>query len=144
MADGDKTSQKDKIEFLFKEYGTLRTEIISRTGYGFQSGAVLAAVGTWLLQQPSDSWYNWAFVAGIVILGSVGFIFLRVNVRDIWKAAHRIKELEHEINSRAGEHLLVWERLYGAARMSFLAGLFSRIEPLPRSSLPPLDSKYLA
>jgi hypothetical protein len=130
--------QKEKIQILLAEYNTLRDELIARTNFGLQIGAGLAAILTWLLQQPS----SWRPFAGgvIVVLGICGFSW--VNIRDWGKAAEEVRDLEHQINSRAGEHLLTHERLSGAGRMSFLRGLFSKIERLPRSELPPLDPSY--
>jgi hypothetical protein len=131
--------QKDKIQILLAEYNTLRNELIARTGYGFQIGAAIAAIITWLLQQSltAGSFLGFVFVIGGTLL------FARINVRDWAKAAAEVRDLEHEINSRAGEHLLSHERLSGAAgRMGFLSGLFDKIERLPKSSLPPLDPSY--
>jgi hypothetical protein len=72
-------------------------------------------------------------------------ILLLANVRDVKKAANRVKDLEHEINSRAGEHLLVWETLSGALTRGtgLLRSYFSKVSPRPRSALPPLDTSYL-
>lgn len=132
-------SQKDKIQILLAEYNTLRNELIARTGYGFQIGAAIAAIVTWLLQWPFSAA---SFLGFLIVVGGT-LIFARVNVRDWEKAAAEVRELEHEINSRAGEHLLTHERLSGAAgRMGFLSGLFDKIERLPKSSLPPLDPSY--
>lgn len=136
LAPMDALSEKEKIQILLSEYTAVRTEIVSRTGYSFQIGVVVAAVITWLLQQPP---ITWQVAIGLAVVALFVLWFSLLNIRDTWRVADRIKELEHEINSRAGEHLLVWERLWGAARMGFFPWIFSRIEPLPRSTLPPLD-----
>jgi len=133
-------SQKEKIDILMKEYDALRAEISSRTGYGMQVWAIAAAAITWLLGQ-SDPFAK-GHILGFVAIAIIMAWLTRLNVRDIWKCAIRCREIEHEVNSRAGEHLLVWERLFGPANMSFLAGLVSPIRPLPRSSLPPLDPSF--
>jgi len=135
--------QKDRIQILLSEYSTLRSEILSRTGFGFQIAAVAAAVITWFIQQPlsNHSAYFWLAVIGIAFSFSISIF---VNVRDLTRAAYRVKELEHEIDSRAGEHLLVWESLSGVlTRTGLLKSFFSMVKPLPRSKLPPLDSIYL-
>ena len=68
-----------------------------------------------------------------------------VNIRDLTRAANRIKEIEHEINSRAGEHLLVWETLSGVlTKMGLFKSYFSLVKTSPRSDLPPLDLSYRA
>lgn len=140
MVHTDDFGEKDKVQILLEEYKMLRTEINTRTGYGLQVWVIAAAATTWLLGQSAG--FKYAQLYGFAAILGVLFWFTVLNVRDIWKAAARTKEIEHEINSRAGEHLMVWERLFGAARVPFLAGLFSRIRPLPRSALPPLDPSY--
>jgi hypothetical protein len=131
--------QQDKIQILLAEYSTLRNEVIARTGYGFQIGAAIAGITTWLLQQP----LSWGSIFGGAVVFGGTLIFARVNVRDWRKAAAEVRDIEHEINSRAEEHLLTHERMSGAAgRMGFLAGLFAKIERLPKSALPPLDPTY--
>lgn len=137
-------SQKDRIQILLSEYSALRSEILGRTGFGFQLAAIAAAVITWLLRESLQNplWYLWV----VVIVGFVAAfgIAIFVNVRDLTRAANRVKELEHEINSRAGEHLLIWETLSGVlTRMGLIRSFFSRVKPLPRSKLPPLDRSYL-
>src|SRR5947209_5867288 len=108
-------NQKDKIQILMEEYKVLRAEIATRTGYGFQISTVSAAAVTWLFGQVDiTTWRIWLGFA-VILVAVVWASFL--NVRDIWKASARVRELEHEVNSRAGEHLLVWERLFGAANM---------------------------
>ena len=134
LAPMDALSEKEKIQILLSEYTAMRAEIVSRTGYSFQIGVIVAAVITWLLQQPP---ITWQVATGLAVVALFVLWFSLLNIRDIWRVADRMKELEHEINSRAGEHLLVWERLWGAARMGFFPWI--RIEPLPRSTLPPLD-----
>jgi hypothetical protein len=135
--------QKDRIQILLSEYAALRAEIMSRTGFGFQIAAVSLAGITWLMQQQLDNrpWYFWLIMVGVAGCFSIAIF---VNVRDLTRAAHRIKELEYEINSRAGEHLLVWETLSGVVtRMSVTKSFFSPIKSFPRSKLPPLDQSYL-
>lgn len=136
-------SQRDKIQILLSEYSALRSEIVGRTGFGFQIAAVLLVAITWFMQQQygDRQWYFWTvmgFVAGGFALATF------VNLRDISRLASRSREIEHEINSRAGEHLMVWETLSGVVtRAGSLTGFFSLIKPLPRSQLPPLDPTYL-
>ncbi len=125
--------QKERIQILLSEYAAYRTEINSRTGYGFQIVAISSVAVAWVLQQP---WTNYGVWMGLALLIAVVGILAHVNTRDWKKASDRVVQLEHEINSRAGEHLLVGERLTGAApRTNFIRGLFSKIKPLPPSSL---------
>jgi hypothetical protein len=135
--------QKEKIQILLSEYSTLRSEILIRTGYGFQVFMFGFAIVTWLLKESltDHRWYIWV-VLGVTV---VAFgIAVRVNSRELSRAAHRVKELEHEINSRADEHLLVWETLSGVlTRMGIVKSYFSRLNTLPRAELPTLDPSYL-
>jgi hypothetical protein len=135
--------QKDRIQILLAEYTALRAEIVSRTGYGFQLTLIGVAIVTWVLREgsPGAPWYFWLGVATLVAGFGLGMF---TNVRDLKRAAHRVKDLEHEINSRAGEHLLVWEHLSGVVtRMGLIRSFFSPVKPFPRSALPPLDRSYL-
>ena len=138
---------KDRIAILMQEYATLRAEIIARTGFGFQLAGITAAALTWFVGQrlwdPALSPLPpWALAAlGIIVF--VVVILFRVNKRDIWKAAARLREIEHEVNSRAGERLLIWETAAGAGRMSFWRSLISRVPITAREKLPSLDPKYI-
>ena len=160
--------RKDRIQILLAEYAALRAEIVSRTGYGFQLAAVFAALVTWSVKEtmlrdatgaatpsmapatttstgptivPDSHPYLWAILVGVFALFAMSCY---INTRDLTRAAHRIKELEHEVNSRAGEHLLVWETLSGVlTRMGLIKSFFSRVRPLSRSALPPLDPELL-
>ena len=136
-------TQRDRIQILQSEYAALRAEIIARTGFGFQIAAVALAGITWFMQQSltGQPWTFWLIMACV----SICFIFaIFVNTRDLSRAAHRVKDIEYEVNSRAGEHLLVWETLGGVVtRMSLTKSFISMVRTLPRSELPPLDTKYL-
>jgi len=132
--------QRDKVNILLEEYKVIRSEIESRTGYGMQVWAIAAAATTWLLGQSDIS--SAPHLCGFVAVLGVLSWFTATNARDIWKCAARTKEIEHEVNSRTGEYLMVWEQLFGAARLPYLAGIFSSLQPLPRNTLPPLDESY--
>ncbi|MEA2416769.1 MAG: hypothetical protein QOI58_3426 [Thermoanaerobaculia bacterium] len=132
----------DRIHILLSEYSTLRAEIVSRTANGFTLTTIGITVLIWVLKElstnsPLHSWLG-AFTL-LVVLGLGVF----VNLRDITRAARRVKSLEHEINSRAGEHLLIWETLSGVAtrKGGVVASFFSSAKTLPRSELPPLQAR---
>ncbi len=136
-------TQKDRIQILLAEYASLRSEILARTSYGFQLMAISSIALTWMVVQSSGSLSNLFWIV-LTVIGIVFCMSIFVNIRDLKKAAHRVKELEHEINSRAGEHLLIWESLSGAlTRMGLIRSFFTLIEPLPRAELRDLDSSYL-
>jgi MFS family permease len=140
---GDKLSEKDKIQIIMAEYAALRSEIMTRTGYGFQVAAVAAATITWLVQQQLSHplpWYLWIVIFLVAVCVGIAIF---VNVRDLTRAAKGAKQLEHEVNCRAGEHLLVWETLSGVlTKMGLIRSFFSMATPSSRSELPPLDPSY--
>ena len=116
---------------------------MGRTGFGFQIAAVTFALISWVFSTPVSNrpFYFWII---LVIVTPIFCISIFVNARDLKRAAYRIKEVEHEVNSRAGEHLLVWETLSGVfTRMGLIRSFFSPISAFPRSQLPPLDPSYL-
>jgi hypothetical protein len=136
-------TQKDKIQILLAEYAALRAELMARTGFGFQIAAVFLAGFTWFLQQQLSG-RSWWFWAGMVGVGVCFLIAIFVNVRDLTRAARRLKDIEAEVNSRAGEHLLVWETLGGVVtRQNLWLSFVSPVKMEPRSALPPLDATYL-
>jgi hypothetical protein len=113
----------EKIQILLHEYDTLRTEIINRTGFGFQLTAIgVAFLGVMITQGRSIVFWC-ALVVGLAVMALSSWW----NVRDIWKAAERLRELERDINKRAREDLLQYESFWGAAA----AGWFGRSRPLP-------------
>jgi hypothetical protein len=137
----DKDIRRDKINVALEEYRTLRAEIMNRTGYGFQAGAAFAAVITWLSQQPKASFWDWSWIVfPVIFIFGVAFVFFRRNNQEIWNAGSRLRELEHSINSRAGAHLLQWERRFGGSRDSFFKSLFNPSPPLAERDLPPLTN----
>lgn len=136
-------SQKDRIEILLHEYDALRDEIVNRTNFGYQIAAAAALAITWLMQQELSHKGSlfWSIVGAVTVLFLVASF---VDVRDLKRAAFRVRELEGEINSRAGEHLLVWETLSGVlTRMGLLRSFLASAKPLDRKNLPKLDPAYL-
>ena len=136
-------TQKDRIQILLSEYAALRAELMTRTGFGFQIAAVWLAGFTWFLQQQitGRSWWFWLGMVAVVACFGIAIF---VNVRDLTRAAHRIKAIEAEVNSRAGEHLLVWETLGGVVtRQNLWVSFVSLVKMGKREALPPLDNSYL-
>jgi hypothetical protein len=74
----------------------------------------------WILQQPMGL-RLWAGLC-IVIVGAS--YCGRLITYDIMNAAKRVRELEIEINKRAGEKLLLWETERGGLNPSYWWGLF--------------------
>lgn len=136
-------NQKDRIQILLSEYSALRAEIIARTNLGFQIAAVALGGITWFAQQQMSGrpWYFWAIMIFVVVCF---FIAIFVDARDLLRAAYRVADIECEVNSRAGEHLLIWENLGGVGgRVNLVISFFSMVKTLPRCKLQPLDRTYL-
>lgn len=123
----DTLNNMGKIQVLLHEYATLRQEIITRTTHGFQLVAAGAVVLVWVMTRQELNVQFWfgAAIAILVVLIAIWFI-----IRDIGKAAKRIRELEKDINRRAGEELLVWETYWGGA----VTGFWGRARPLPKNT----------
>lgn len=102
---------KDKVQVLLHEYDTLRTEIIHRTNHMYQLLGIGSAILAWLASRPVDARF-WILL--VLSLGAIS-LFSWFMHRDISKAAERLRQLEQDVNRRAGEELLVWERRWGGA-----------------------------
>jgi len=126
-SDSYQLSREEKIKILLQEYTTLRKEIIAWTSHGFQMMSVGTALFAWviLIQTRGALFWPGVTIALIIFLLAIWF-----TLRDIKKAATRIRELENDINRRAGEELLVWESRWGGA----VTGFWGRARPLHQNS----------
>jgi hypothetical protein len=106
----------DHIEILFKEYDTLRAEIISRQSGGFQLVIIGGAVFAWFGGHATGQ-KLWIGVAALVIVSC--FLVFRA-VQDINLIAKRIGKIEEEINHIAGANLLKWESHLGSERTGWI------------------------
>ncbi|MBC7783005.1 MAG: hypothetical protein H7144_04125 [Burkholderiales bacterium] len=125
--------EEEKIRILLYEYAGLRSEITNRTNNGFQMLTVGGAVVIWLLSRVQDArslltdWPFWTCIAASVISIGLGSWF---TIRDINKAAMRLREIEADINRRAGEpNLLQWETRWS----SMMTGFWGRSRPIKGS-----------
>lgn len=102
---------EEKVKILLTEYTSLKSEIIARVGHGYQvSGFAVAALS--LLAFQGINWRTIAvFVLIVLLLAGTGAL----SVRDVWRAAARVREIERDVNKRAGENLLAWETFWGDA-----------------------------
>lgn len=110
MDDSVKTFQR--IQILLAEYATLRAELLSRYTAQFQSGGIAAIIllSIITLAATKNSSFLLLLVADAILFGAVMFW---IDV-DIAKAARRLRALEQEINTMAGEPpLLKWETFFG-------------------------------
>jgi len=107
----------EPIQILFKEYDTLRGEIVSRTNNGYQLIALGAGALAWLASRPVN---GMLFVSiGIILLGML--VFVALWWRDTYMCSCRVKELEGEINALAGQTLLKWETHWTGGPIAFIS-----------------------
>ena len=116
MSDGIESLAKDKIDILFREYDTLRAEIMARSGHNIQMYGICAIVIGWLITQP----FNLKLLGGFLFVAIAFFLIFKAMRRDINKAAAKLQELEQRINSLAGEELLTWEQKSGGAKTGYV------------------------
>lgn len=109
-------SEEEKIKILLQEYATLRQEVIARTTHGFQLLSVGSVVLAWMMTTQKTSGFFWP---GLSIAVIVYLIAIWFTLRDINKATARLRQLEQDVNRRAGEDLLVWESRWGGAVTGF-------------------------
>jgi hypothetical protein len=120
-------SEEEKVRVLLNEYNTLRSELIARTGQGFQVLGLSVTALSILAAQPMNFKTISVFIAILALAGFAAWFTLR----DITKGATRIRELELDVNARAGEDLLIWENLWGG----WVTGFWGTAKPHPRQKL---------
>lgn len=113
--------QSDKIQILLHEYDGLRSEIVQRWAGTQQqiSIAVLVLMGVITVLVSTKPEYPRILH---VILGIAACIFIyamALGYRDTCKAAERVREIEQDVNQRAGEELLQWESRWGGCVTGF-------------------------
>ena len=120
-------NEEQKISILIAEYNSLRSETVTRTGHGFQiAGFSITALSIWAAEETSGR--TWLALTAIIFLlvASGWFTF-----REIAKANRRIREIELDVNDRAGEDLLVWENLWDG----WATGFWGLASPRSRAQL---------
>jgi len=104
---GKRGPYKEEIEILFKEYDTLRTEIIARTSSGFQLVAIFSGlVGALIAWGASGHATAISICLLIFALAAVGVWFILAAFIPLSAVARRVAEIEIEVNRRAGSTLL--------------------------------------
>jgi cardiolipin synthase len=122
----------DNIEILFKEYDTLRQQVVVRITHWYQLGGAFAIVVAWLLAHPPAG----GWVIPLTVLTFAAAFFGGTLARDIHIIAERLQELEAEINKLAGAELLKWETHYGVAAYKHY---LSRPRPKPKKRKPKIS-----
>jgi len=99
----------EPIEILFKEYDTLRAEVISSIAHSYQllglGIAVTAALLSWVASSRATKSSLWITLSVFLLL----FLLWRKLRRGRAGLAKRLRELESEINAIAGAELLEWQ-----------------------------------
>jgi len=114
------------VQVLLAEYNVLQTEIIHRMNNGFQLMAVAAVVFALLVQLLAQRHF-WLFGTSSLIAVTAIVAATRLTFYYIGEAAERIKQIEREVNTRAGEVLLVHQsRIGGHARGYLWRALLGR------------------
>jgi hypothetical protein len=117
-AEGGKSGiAMEAIEILFKEYDTLRTEIISSIGHTYQllglGVALTAVLLSWMASSKATKSSLWIMPSVFLFLFWLWWKLRRGRA----KLSKRLCEIESEINAIAGAELLKWEtRVYRSRR----------------------------
>ncbi|MGL9621564.1 hypothetical protein QRQ56_26460 [Bradyrhizobium sp. U531] len=118
----------DKIWILLAEYNTLRAEVLAARSYMGQGAGIFAAA----LMANIAFGYSAGkdYLALTIILGMLTLVYFVAlfawNEKNTISATARLRELEAEINSLAGERLLLWETVYG------YGGIWRKTNPHPQ------------
>jgi hypothetical protein len=132
---------KDKITILLAEYNTLRQEVMAaRTNVGQGAGVFAAAI-------MADVAFGFSYgknnpeVAIIVAILAVFYFGALVmwNEKGTTSFTRRLREIENEINSLAGERVLVWETIHGSGNMFYETNPNFRGYVTPEDSLIPIQ-----
>jgi hypothetical protein len=103
-----------RIDILFKEYETLRAEIISQIGHMYTlltvGAATVVGVVAWFVTDATARRYMWFLPIVLGVLGVVFWGLYRFAMHNVANAARHIQRLERRINALAGDDLLEWER----------------------------------
>jgi hypothetical protein len=113
--------EKERVQILLAEYASLRTEANARISSMYVVAGWSTVAVIWLLQQP---WNNYSFWIGFLIWGMGASYVARILGFDTANASRRCREIEGEINKRAGEKLLLWESERGGLNRSYWRRLF--------------------
>jgi len=107
---------EEKVRILLVEYAGITSEIVARTGHGFQvSGFTVTALAL-LASAPICGRTILVFGAIVALLVFATFM----TFRHIQLAAMRAREIERDVNRRAGERLMTWGISLPAHRAIFL------------------------
>jgi len=115
-------SSKEVIGVLFKEYDTLRAEIIARTTGAFQlvmvTAIIFTALVSWWPSHSHDS--HVVFWIALVVGFIAGAVVFYLQRRDTNKLALRAAQIENEVNHLIARDVMQWENILGGAVTDWL------------------------
>jgi hypothetical protein len=100
---------EEKVKTLLAEYSSLRAEIVAKTGHGFQVAGFVVTALSFLVAQSRELLTLPVFYAILALIIGASVLTLR----DVARAAKRIRQIEADLNKLPGENLLVWETEWG-------------------------------
>jgi hypothetical protein len=116
-----KIGQMERIQILLAEYASLRSEMNVRISSFYVVAGWSTIFLVWFISQPSHALSS---LVGFVIW-IIGTVYcVRVLGFDATNTTRRVREIEHEINRRVGEKLLIWESERGGLNRSYWRRLF--------------------
>jgi len=122
-------STKEYATILFKEYDTLRAEVLSRSNSHHQlvAIAVTLIVGTLAFGFSKVDFQQGFFNANfyVLIVLVIGIIFAaliaaRISARNTGRLGRHVATLEKRINALVGAELLTWETLHGSGTQGWV------------------------
>lgn len=114
-------SAKDWIPILFKEYDTLRAEILARVNNSYQLHAVASGlIGLTLSNLLAKGADGKLILAAVTTFAAPWFLLWLSIHRMIRRCARRLQEIEGRINELAGADLLRWESHWGLRGRGYL------------------------
>lgn len=107
--------ESEKVRILLAEYQSTQSRLVARTGHALQfAGFCITAVSVWTTQPSSPRAF--LTLALILVVAAIGSLFI---MRDIGRASRRVREIEADVNRRAGEELLVWQSKWSPEATGF-------------------------
>jgi len=116
----------EPIEILFKEYDTLRAEILAAINNMYQVIGFGVALATALLSWSASKGLHVGFWIMLVVLPLIIWLFWLALHVQISRATERIREIESHVNAIAGEELLRWETRESPSKL-WLVTLIARL-----------------
>jgi hypothetical protein len=107
-------NDRKHVDILLHEYDTLRQEILQKNTAFLQAATVTSAtffaMFTVLFALKAK---RWIYILTLIPLFVFAWTAYYATHQPVSAISSRLRQLEHEINRRAGQKLLIWESEYG-------------------------------